>query len=235
MRITKMGSNEIITAANGRTEIVSSANVVKWLNPAEGAEPLTLDLSLDRGRTAAVQIRDADGQPLSGAIVSGMTATWPMTFALKQPDCTLYGLNPKTPRTVVFYHPERKLGAVLTVRGDEDQPLTARLAPMGEVEGRVVDAAGQPVASARVIVVYWANSARELDRYLQPQQTQVQTDADGRFRVQGVTTSVTFDLGFGKGSVHLATLEGKPWFSPNQVKSGQTLDLGELRTKPFRP
>jgi hypothetical protein len=214
---------------------VSRANIVKLLNPPEDAEALTLDLSLDRGRTVTVQIRDADGQPVTCAIVAGMTATWPMTFALKQADCTVYGLNPKTPRTVLFYHPERKVGAVLTVRGDEAQPLTVRLGPMGEIAGRVLDVDGKPVAGARVILVYWSDAARELDRYLKQDQRPVQTDADGRFRVAGVPPGVPFDLGFGKGTVHLATLDGKPWFSPNQVTSGQTLDLGELRTKPFRP
>jgi hypothetical protein len=146
----------------------------------------------------------------------------------------VYGLNPKKPRPVVFYHPERKLVATLNARGDEGKPVTVKLVPTGEVKGRVIDAEGQPVVGARVVLVYWSNPGRELERHLKPQRGQVPTDADGRFRLDGVITDLKFDLGFGKGSIHLGTLEGKPWFSPHQVKSGQTLDLGELRTKPFR-
>src|SRR5205807_2657288 len=106
-------------------------------------------------------------------------------FTLPGADCTLYALDPGRPRTVAIYHAERQLAAVLRVRGDEPGPLAVRLSPAGAVAGRVVDGDGQPVAGARVIPVYRDGAGRELDRYLRRRRGLLQTDAEGRFRLDG--------------------------------------------------
>ena len=78
------------------------------------------------------------------AIVAGMTATWPNTFTLKGDRCTVYALDPKRPRQLAFYHAGRMLAGTLTVRGDEKEPPTVRLLPLGCVTARVLDGDGLP-------------------------------------------------------------------------------------------
>src|SRR5262249_57199624 len=91
----------------------------KVLDLAPDAKGATCDLHLERGKTLKVNVLDPDGKPLSGAVVSGMTAGWPTAFPLAGGSCTVYALDAKRPRKLIFYHPERKLGAALVVRGDE--------------------------------------------------------------------------------------------------------------------
>jgi protocatechuate 3,4-dioxygenase beta subunit len=236
-RVTIHGDTSyFVTTADGAMRPIT-ANIVKLLNPSAGAESEPMELFVERGRTVAVRIEDPDGRPLTGTIVSGMTAMWPITFTLPSAECTLYALDPRKPRMVVFYHPERKLVGVLRARGDEAAPLTVRLLPTGgTVTGRVLDSAGEPVAGAGVMQHYSEDeSARELFRYLSARGrrgVRTQTGADGSFRFDEVLPDLRFDLGFKKGATTLAGPAGNLWFGPHRVAGGKALDLGDLRTKP---
>jgi hypothetical protein len=152
-----------------------------------------------------------------------------MTFTLPKAECTVYALDPAKPRTVVFYHAEQKLAGTLTVRGDEAGPLTARLGPAGVIAGRVLDADGQPVAGVTVGLIYWDETAREVDRHLRQRKELPRTDATGRFRIEGIVPGVKFELGFRKGP---AALILQPRGQSRQVGAGATLDLGDLRPQP---
>jgi hypothetical protein len=143
----------------------------------------------------------------------------------------VYALDPAKPRTLVFYHPERKLGGTLTVRGDEAQPPVAKLAAAAAVTGRVLDAEGQPVAGAEVGTSYPDRAASELDRFLRQQREPVRTDKDGRFRLEGIVPGLKFGLSIRKGQTFLV---GKPRVGHKQAESGQTLELGEIKTEPLR-
>jgi RNA polymerase sigma factor (sigma-70 family) len=236
-RLTPRGNGSfLIPMADGTQELVT-ANVFKRLDVADGIAPDSLELFVERGRTIGLRIEDPDGKPLAGTVVSGMTAMWPMTFTLPTAECTLYALQPGKPRTVVFYHPERKNVGVLRIRGDETGPLTVRLSPAGGVvTGRVVDVDGNPVMGVGVTQWYSQDeSARELFRYLTARGgpgIHTKTDMDGRFWFETVVPGLRFELAFANGTTPLASAAGKLWFAPYLVSGGKTLDLGDLPTKP---
>jgi RNA polymerase sigma factor (sigma-70 family) len=224
------GGSRYFTAADNSVEFLSNQNAVKVLDLAEDAGPVAVDLYVDTGRTLTVRVEDPDGQPLAGATVSGMTATWPIAFPLQKASCTVYALDPPNPRRLAFFHPGRNLGGTVTVRGDENEPPVARLTPAGEVTGRVLDAAGQPVAGAMVMLSLPDDAMQELYRLVAQRQEPVRTGTDGRFRVHGVIANMKFGLNFQKERAYLV---GEPRIGQKQVAPGQLLDLGDLRTKPL--
>jgi hypothetical protein len=179
---------------------------------------------VDRGVTARVTVQDADGNPLTGAWLAGLTDHWPITYRLPEPTATVYALDPAKPRTLTLYHPDRRLGGTAVVRGDEKEPVTVRLQPVGKVTGRLLEADGVPLAGAEVSVSAPGTTASELYRFASPAGKPVRTDRDGRFALDGVIPGVSFSLQIRKGDQFFA---GKPRLGLRQVKPGETLDLGE--------
>jgi RNA polymerase sigma factor (sigma-70 family) len=217
------------TALDNSIEFLGIEHAVKYLDLAPDAGTAECNLFLDRGQTLTVKIEDAEGQPLKGTTVAGVTAGWPNTMPIRDASCTIFALDPKKPRRLLVYHAERKLAGSLMVRGDEKEPPVARLAPTGSVTGRVLDRDGQPIAGADVQLSSPEQIASELYRQLSQRQKAIHTDKDGRFRIDGIVPEVKFNLNIYQGRTFLV---GEPRIGVRQVKSGATLDLGDVRTKP---
>ncbi len=92
-----------------------------------------------------------DGQSLSGVEVVGLTALRDSAL-LEGASFTLTGLNPQRSRELFNQHRGKKLGKVVTVRGNAAQPVTVKLEPCGTVKGRLVDERGNPVPGVPVIL-----------------------------------------------------------------------------------
>jgi RNA polymerase sigma factor (sigma-70 family) len=229
VKVVENGHDRRYQAAGNSLEFLSTENAVKVVDLPEGAPPTTCDLFVERGTTLKVRVEDADGKPLPGAMVSGMTASWPITYTLEGSGCTAYALDPKRPRELMFLHPGRNVAGALTLRGDEKEPVSVKLVPTGALKGRVLDQDGQPVAGAEVRFSYEAETGDQLYRHQKPPREPVRTDADGRFRLDGLIPDAKFGLGISKGKTFLV---GEPRLGLRQVKSGATLDLGEFRTRP---
>ncbi len=153
------------------------------------------------------------------------------TVVLRTATGRIYALDPGKPRPVAFVHADRKLAALVTLRGDEKEPVVIRLTPAAVVTGRALDEDGQPLAGAEVYPLYSAVLGEQLNRS-RTRYVVVETDKDGRFRLEGIVPGLSMGLGFRKGRqmfVPEKRLELKP------VESGQTLDAGDLRTKPRDP
>src|SRR5262249_19134748 len=122
---------------------------------ADNPASLRQDITLDSGRSLSGKVVGPDGKPLAGVHGVGLGGRGREGFpaprqseGLKGAEFTAHGLNPRRPRALIFFHLEKRLARVLLVRGDEPAPLVVRLAPLGTVRGRLVDAAGRPVAGA---------------------------------------------------------------------------------------
>lgn len=215
------------TIVDNKGEPLDAANAVKVLDFAEGAGAANCDLFVERGATRYVRIEDADGKPLMGTIVAGLTATLRPAIPIENAICIAFALDPKKPRHLWFLHVRRKLAGTLTLRGDEKEPVAVRLRPVGSVIGRVLDPDGQPLAGADVsLYMYDFNviSLYEATKH----QPNARTAKDGRFRIDGIVPEAKFALGIVQGRNSFVP---EPPIRDKQVRPGQTLDLGDVRVK----
>lgn len=200
------------------------------------------DVFLEPARSIQGSVVDQDGKPLAGAIAAGLAGI-PELFAfqeakLETASFTAGGLDPKRPRSLFFIHPEKKLAKLQPVRGDEVSPLTVHLEPLGGVTGRVLDANGGPRAGLKIAVMhsYQQEDYKGLPLELvfkYPSWTKLidgeaTTDADGRFRIEGLVPGLKYHLNVKDGAEILAgyTKEGVA------VESGKATELGDLKERP---
>ena len=220
------------------TDISGYYATVKVIDAKEDGET-RVELFVDRGATARIAVQDASGKPLAGVWAAGLTdhPQWLNTYKLPEATATVYALNPDKPRAMAFFHAEKKLGGTATVRGDERGPVVVKLAPLGQVSGRLFDADDKPLKGVEVSLGadLQMKSGGELDRVVAPRGKPVRTDKDGRFHIEGVVPGLKFVLFlqakapvFG-GVASLAVRQV-------QVKPGEKLNVGDLRNlKPWQP
>jgi RNA polymerase sigma factor (sigma-70 family) len=223
------GSWVIVTAGNGN-EFLSMEHADRVIDVKETGET-EVDLFADPGVTAKIRVQDADGQPLAGARVAGLTEQYFLTYRLPEVTATVYALDPANPRTLALHHAERKLGGLVTVRGDEKEPVVARLSPLGRVTGRLLDGDGQPLAGVTVSISPRRKIENALYERADAVVNPVRADKDGRFTVEGIVAEMPFYLSFRKGKDYYAS---KPKSGPHTLKPGETLDLGDRTLQPSR-
>ena len=141
---------------------------------------------------------------------------------------TVLALDPKAPRTIHVLHVAKKLGGAVVIRGDEQEPVTVKLAPVGAITGKVLDSDGQPIAGVSVGVQFNVATASELYRQVNLSQTPPKTDKNGLFRLDGIVPGMKFYLSMMKGQEYYT---GEPKIGQKQVKSGETLDLGAIKVQ----
>jgi RNA polymerase sigma factor (sigma-70 family) len=223
--------NRYFTVAGNSLEFLDNENVVKRLNLAPDAGSVVCDLFVIRGQTLSVKVRDAEGKPLTGVAIAGLSATGSIVPFLGGDACTVFAMDPKKPRRLTFLHSERQLAGTLTVRGDEKEPPTVRLVSTGSVTGRLLDIDGHALAGVEIGLAFDDRDARELYRRIEGECSPVRTDKEGRFRIDGAVSGLKFGLSLRQGRIYLA---GEPRIGLRQVAPGQRLDLGDIRTKPRR-
>jgi protocatechuate 3,4-dioxygenase beta subunit len=219
----------VVTTAGG-LEFLSTENAVKVIDIPENGET-TVELFVDRGLTGKITVQDADGKPLAGAWVAGLTDHWPIVYKMPEPAAPIFALNPRKPRRLVVYHPEKQLGGTATIRGDETEPVTVKLGQVGTVTGRLLDTDGNPLTGATVSVNARGMIARELYRFATSAGKPQVTDKIGRFTLTGVVPGVLFSLQIQKGDDYYG---GKPKIGQRQVKPGERLDLGDRTMESLR-
>jgi RNA polymerase sigma factor (sigma-70 family) len=210
--------------------------------PEENPKSTTIDIALDSGRAVEVKAVDPDGQPVAGVHAAGRTALrWGHEEAdsrrIAGASFTLFGLDPEQPRSLVLLQPERSLGAIRSIRGDESSPLKISLQPLGAVTGRVVDEAGQPLARLRVralpentagaaplpeeLIMGWGNPGTITSRF----GGEATTDAEGRFRIGGLIPGLGLKLRLGTKFPETHRFEENPVV----LNAGESKDLGDIR------
>jgi hypothetical protein len=219
-------------------QFVGAGNSVEWLGgscayriiePAADDRTLDCALTATRGRDRTVRVTDAGGKPLTGVIVAGVTDRSPARLApLKEPSFTALGLDPDRPRTLLALHPGRTLGAVMTLRGDEDAPVL-KLQPCASIAGRLLDADGRPLEGVEVSPVFDDRDAREFERRVRPDAWPVRTGADGRFRLAGLLPGLKVGLYLRHEGSELAANPRIGWKTP---AAGEVIDVGDRTVRP---
>jgi protocatechuate 3,4-dioxygenase beta subunit len=229
---------------------VDPAYAIVRINPDE-KEPKSLrcDIALEPGRSLSGLLVDPDGKPLTGVHYAGLSAPRfffapvgvprPGSQGLKSAQFTTHALDPRRPRAVVFFHPEKKLGKVVRLRGDEKTPFTVRLEALGAVGGRIINADGKPLAGLQVTLslngrLPVTNDALSTDLFesglAERMTARATTDASGKFRIDGLLPGVPYSLQASEKRGGEETPAMLPVEGPN-IESGKTKDLGDLKSK----
>jgi hypothetical protein len=222
--------------------LLDTFNAVVPINPsAKDPKSLVCDIVLDRGQTLSGTIADPEGRLLAGTMVSGLNAVMSLhptseaEFKLATPNFTATGLDPQRPRTLVFYHAEKKLAKSVVMRGDEKGPLVVRLEPLGAFTGRLVDPKGNPREGAEVSLLFEKKqeavlpgelvfSTNPLHKILLP--SKAIADKNGRFRIEGLIAGVKYDLWIGQGEKNFERVS-----KGATAKAGVSADLGVIKIK----
>jgi hypothetical protein len=114
------------------------------------------------------------------------------------------------------------------VKGDEKEPVTAKLVPLGTVAGKLVDTDGSPLAGVTVSLNFQGEGGNALYREANAARAPVVTGKDGAFRLDGVIPAAKFYLGMTRGQEYFV---GEPKIGMRQVEPGRTLDLETLTVK----
>jgi RNA polymerase sigma factor (sigma-70 family) len=199
-----------------------AANVVDV--PKKGQ--VNVEVRLDRGKTRELQVQDAEGKPLAGAWVSGLSDGWPMALKLTGATGTVCGLGAESPRSLVLLHPEKQLGAVVTVKPDKKGPVVVKLEALGALTGTLRDADGEPVVGAAVLISPAARVGQSLYQDRVALWKPATTGSDGKFTLPGIVAKMPFYVRVRKGNNTYGGPIGK-----RTVKPGEKLDLGEWKMK----
>ncbi len=220
------GLGESFLSAGGSIETLFGHNAYCLINPAPDAGSITCDIQLDRGQTRTGIVVDPDGKPLTGVRVAGLRANGG-NQTLTDGSFKAVALNPLKPRLLVFAHKDRKLVGHVLLHADAPEPVTVRLQPGTTLTGRLLDEDGKPLAGATVTAGYRANEAGWLANEI-TRGKPIQTDADGRFRIETIFPGLRFSLVVRKGRGFFITNEK---YRALTVAAG-TKDLGNVTVKP---
>ena len=139
---------------------------------------------------------------------------------------TALGLYPKEPRTLSFVHKENKLIGYVVVDGTKVQPVEVRLQPWGAVTGRLVDGDGKPLAGVKVRRFYPTLPPPGM----RANGKEFVTDADGRFRVEGLLPEQKHRLALA-GPKEGIKLDAGAALKDLSTPAGRVKDLGDVRVQ----
>jgi RNA polymerase sigma factor (sigma-70 family) len=192
---------------------------ISAVEPKAGVESVTHDITHDPGWMCRVTVLDPEGKPMSGARGYGVSDEYPrVTEQMATAEVTVLGLNPPQPRTVIFRHQEKGFVGAMPRPGKNGDSVTVKMQPGATVTGRLIGTDGKPRAGAEMEVRVREKPTAEWEGYVF---AKVQTDRDGRFRLETLVPGVWYVLSDDRGSVMFG----------DGLRSGGVKELGDLRIK----
>jgi RNA polymerase sigma factor (sigma-70 family) len=203
----------------------SWTNALAGLDVEPGKREVTCALLLDPGKTVKGRVVGPDGKPVAGVRVDRTSGHTDSADAPGSDGRFTFGcVDPQRARAFLFRHDEKKLGAVVMIRGDRTDEVTVKLQPYGTLLGRLVDTDGTPLAGWRVSGIVEANQFG-FDRgwvgFFQPT-----TDKDGKFHIDFLAgLRLGASARSAKGRIARA-------FEKIILEPGKTRDLGNIEIGP---
>jgi RNA polymerase sigma factor (sigma-70 family) len=193
-----------------------------------GTAVVEQDIVLEPAAELPLLLRDEAGQQVTGVLSAGVTRRdWFPAFPCKTDVCTVYEPEPDERRQIVFFHPDRKLAATVTLQGNEKPNDSVILRPTATLKGRLVGEDGKPLAGVAVDVNYRNRPAEEVTVWFY-ETRQIVTGPDGGFTFDTILPGLPFNLSFKQ---HEKTLKLTPKPAAQSVESGKTNDVGTLVVK----
>jgi RNA polymerase sigma factor (sigma-70 family) len=196
------------------------AHALVKIDLPESAGPQTRDVTVTPGRTIIGTIVGPDDRPLDGVYIHGLDPNGGWTSQpLNGPEFKALAFRPSSsPRTLLFQHESGKLAGWREVRGDETGPIRVRLEPSAAFVGRLLGKEGKPLADATLATIV-ADRENE-DRWIRHRPEATRTDADGRFRVEGLAAGLRYKIA--------PALRRREGLKIEPLKSGEVRDLGSI-------
>jgi beta-lactamase regulating signal transducer with metallopeptidase domain/protocatechuate 3,4-dioxygenase beta subunit len=216
---------------------------VSEVNPPTDVDEFACDLKLDPGPSLTIQLVDQVGKALTGVSAWGCLPLGHDSKDLNDESrAQIFGLDPSTSRTLVFLHFERRLGAVLTLKGgDATTPVreqTVTLDACATVSGRVVDAGGKPVTGGIWIALDQGDGDPSPADWL----LGGPFDGDGRFQINSLPPGGIYIIQARDRMTWVASIKKEPELFPSfylarnlKSESGKTIDLGTFNATTGKP
>jgi RNA polymerase sigma factor (sigma-70 family) len=203
-------------------------NFAKVLMIDPGISLIKQDVVLEPANALSVKVVDSAGRPVAGTWATGISPEeWHRPTRVAKDSCSAYHLEPGKPRLLVFYEPTKKLFGTLSLKGDEKDPAVVKLGPGATVKGRLLDEAGRPLAGVALQLYHRARTAEEIHAHVH-RANSIETDAGGKFVIDGVVPGVKFGLWFSRGK---RTFEPVQKLEDRSAEPGKPLDLGDVKLK----
>ncbi len=187
-------------SARPRTITPKNYHTLAGIDPKPGADAVTLEVALDRGRTVKGTVVDPDGKPLAGTRIEGLQDYYRFWSyePLPSAEFTVEGIGPEDERDLLVMHAEKNLAAAYVIKAGESGPITVKLEPGAILTGRLVDTGGLPVAHTQLTCdMPFGDKSHNYGSLPKP----IKTDKDGRFRVAGlVAGGRKYSFHFWKGT-----------------------------------
>ncbi len=222
-------------------------NAMAEVSPPADAKEFRHDLVLEPSPSFLVQLVDPEGRPLTHVSAWGRferDRDFGDRNLYDQSRTQVSGIDPAVPKTVVFLHNDRKLGAVLVIKPGElidraEREVTLR--PCATVTGRVADTDGKPVTGGIIIRLMHEGDPRpiglQFSEFNLPSQP---FDAGGRFRIDNLAPGGRYILEATNRLVYHIKMEPetfKAFALARDLKAepGQVIDLGVFNAATGKP
>jgi RNA polymerase sigma factor (sigma-70 family) len=197
----------------------SRFNTLAGIEPDAKLESISCDVQLDPGKTVKGTILDPNGKPLAGVRIRGMDSLLSIR-ELPSEAFTIPAIDPRKPEALFFEHPQKKLAAAVLLKGDEPDGFTVKLQPTATIVGRLVTETVEPIRNTYIGVRLEAgqfNMTRTREAFFRGDPT----DAEGRFKVEGLPAGVK--------------LGASTLFANVKLQPGEVRDLGDIKVRKESP
>lgn len=231
------GQNPMFDSANMGLVMASQYHALRRIEPSASVTRLKIDLVISSGKPIPGRVVGADGNPVKERIIArGLTAPTGLT-RLDQPKFDVRELKPGEQRTVFFRDEEKRSAAIHRFTMPAEgliEEVVVRLQPCGTVSGRIIGPNGRPLSRWRISVMSsggfeWLKAGRRgtPPAVLIEFAYDVETDADGYFRVAGIPAGHMFEVVAANSQQPDSAKTAALVFS-GIARPGQQLDLGAL-------